>query len=56
MNLQKAESNAALAAFVDFYLSDAGLSQVPEVGYVPLPEAEIAKTRESWTQRRSGSA
>ena len=56
VNLKKAESNEQLAAFVDFYLSDAGLAQVPEVGYVSLPGEDIAKTREAWTERKAGAA
>ena len=32
------------------------LAQVPEVGYVSLPESEITETREAWTARRTGAS
>ena len=56
VNRAKAESNQQLADFVDFYLSDDGLAQVPEVGYVALPDDEISETRQAWTDRRPGAA
>jgi phosphate transport system substrate-binding protein len=34
-----------VAQFVQFYLSDAGVAVVPEVGYVPLDEAALAEQR-----------
>ncbi|HYP24313.1 MAG TPA: phosphate ABC transporter substrate-binding protein PstS family protein, partial [Actinomycetota bacterium] len=34
----KAEKNPALAAYVDYYLSEDGLASVAEAGYVDLPE------------------
>jgi phosphate transport system substrate-binding protein len=40
--------NAALAPFVDFYLSDEGISSVTEEGYVALPEDQLADTRSVW--------
>jgi phosphate transport system substrate-binding protein len=45
---ESAASNAALKAFVDFYLSDDGLASVPEVGYVSLPADRIDATRSAW--------
>jgi len=50
-NIDKAESNAALAPWVDFYLSDAGIANVVEVGYVALPPADLAATRDAWANR-----
>jgi phosphate transport system substrate-binding protein len=45
----KAAANPALAAFIDSYLSDTGLSEaVIEVGYVPLPQDRVAATRGAW--------
>ena len=41
----------ALTAWVDFYLSDAGIANVADVGYIPLPEAELAATRAAWENR-----
>ncbi len=39
----------AVVAFVDYFLSDAGLAAVGEAGYVAIPNAEIAETRDAWT-------
>ncbi|HYN63388.1 MAG TPA: substrate-binding domain-containing protein, partial [Candidatus Limnocylindrales bacterium] len=40
--------NAALAPFVDFYLSDEGISSVTEEGYVALPDDQLTATRSAW--------
>jgi phosphate transport system substrate-binding protein len=49
VNTAKAAENAALAAFVDFYLSDDGiLTSVQEAGYVDLPQDKIDETRAAW--------
>ncbi|HSK93599.1 MAG TPA: substrate-binding domain-containing protein [Candidatus Angelobacter sp.] len=48
VSLDRAERNAALRAFIDFYLSDAGLDAAEEVGYVRLTEAQAAETRAAW--------
>jgi phosphate transport system substrate-binding protein len=49
VNTAKAAENAALAAFVDFYLSDDGiLTSVQEAGYVDLPQDKIDETRSAW--------
>jgi phosphate transport system substrate-binding protein len=42
------EENPALGPFVDFYLSDEGISSVTEEGYVALPEDQLADTRSAW--------
>lgn len=55
VNAAKAESNDALAAFVDFYLSDEGLASVSEVGYVDQPADDIADTRDAWKRRVTGT-
>jgi phosphate transport system substrate-binding protein len=45
----KAAENEALAAYVDFYVSDDALAGlVGEVGYVSLPADRIAATRSAW--------
>jgi phosphate transport system substrate-binding protein len=45
----KAAENAALAAYVDFYVSDDALGAlVGEVGYVSLPADRIGATRGAW--------
>jgi phosphate transport system substrate-binding protein len=47
-NNQKAADNPAVSAWVDFYLSDAGIANVTDVGYVALPAAELQATRDAW--------
>jgi phosphate transport system substrate-binding protein len=51
VNKAKAESNPALAAFVDYYLSDDGISNVSEVGYVSLADADVQTLRSTWDAR-----
>lgn len=51
VNNAKVDSNAALAPFVDFYLSDAGISSVTEEGYVALPDDQLQATRDAWTNQ-----
>ena len=48
VNTAKASSNEALAAFVDFYLSEQGLASVSEVGYVNLPQEVVAESQDKW--------
>ena len=48
VNTANAESNPAVASFVDLYLSDEGLAQVTEAGYVALPDDRIQATRDAW--------
>jgi phosphate transport system substrate-binding protein len=48
VNLGRAAENEALRAFVDFYVSDAGLGSAPEVGYVELTAEQAAATRDAW--------
>ncbi len=47
-NLGKAAENPAIGGFVDFYLSDTGIANVGDVGYVPLPAGELDATRLAW--------
>jgi phosphate transport system substrate-binding protein len=57
VNAAKAESNAAVAEYVDFYLSDEGMGvAVEESGYVALPDDEIEATRARWDGRETGTA
>ncbi|MEQ8716621.1 MAG: substrate-binding domain-containing protein, partial [Acidimicrobiales bacterium] len=52
VNAAKAAENPAVEAYVDFYMSDAGLSTaVAEVGYVPLAPDAAAVTRAAWDGR-----
>ncbi len=50
-----ADENPALAAFVDFYLSDEGRASVSEVGYVDIPDEDWQATVERWESRTTGS-
>ena len=50
VNNAKADENAALAPFVDYYLGD-GYSNVSGVGYVALPEDQLAETVAAWEGR-----
>ncbi|MDX2381108.1 MAG: substrate-binding domain-containing protein [Acidimicrobiia bacterium] len=51
VNTGKAAENSALASYVDLYLSDAGLAQVADAGYVDLPADRIAASRAAWAGR-----
>jgi phosphate transport system substrate-binding protein len=59
VNAKKAQSNAAVADFVDFYLSDAGLAVIGvgggKVPFVRLTDSDLEETRAAWTGRRLGS-
>lgn len=50
-NLANVAEKPALEAFVDFYLSDEGIAEVSEAGYVQLAEADLAATRAAWDGR-----
>jgi phosphate transport system substrate-binding protein len=49
------EENAALAEYVDFYLSDAGIAAVPEVGYVDLSAEDLEAARGVWEAKTVGT-
>jgi phosphate transport system substrate-binding protein len=52
VNAAKSEANAAVAAYVDFYLSDGLISEVlEEVPYVPLADDVLDETRTIWANR-----
>lgn len=55
VNAEEAESNDALAAFVDYYLSDEGLQAVSDTGYVDHTEEVIEETRQAWEDRTTGT-
>lgn len=50
-NTAKAAENAALEAWVDFYLSEEGIAFVESQGYVTLPDEELNATRQAWQNR-----
>lgn len=54
VNLERAEANPAIPAFVDFYLSD-GMEAVTDVGYVALEDEEVQETVNAWEARQTGT-
>lgn len=55
VNKDKAAENEALAAYVDFYLSEAGIASVGETGYVNLADDALEETRTRWKDRTVGA-
>jgi phosphate transport system substrate-binding protein len=55
VNAAAAEDNPAVAAYVDYYLSDEGISSVDAVGYVPLTDEDLEATRAVWEERETGT-
>jgi phosphate transport system substrate-binding protein len=52
VNKAKAAENAAISAYVDFYLAEGTIARVLEaVPYVNLPAEELAATRAAWEAR-----
>jgi phosphate transport system substrate-binding protein len=51
VNADEAAARPELAAFVDYYLSDAGMAAVTEADYVALDDAALAETRAAWDGR-----
>lgn len=55
VNNAKAQENAALRTFVDFYVGDTGLvTSVEQVKYVPLPDDRLEATRSAWEEAKAG--
>ena len=54
VNLQQAEANPAIPAFVDFYLGE-GIQAVTDVGYVALEEDELQESIDAWEARETGT-
>jgi phosphate transport system substrate-binding protein len=48
VNTAKVAENPALKAFVDYYVSDEGITAVDQAGYVDLPADRIAATQSTW--------
>jgi phosphate transport system substrate-binding protein len=48
VNTDKEAANPAITAFVDYYLSDAGIAAVTEADYIALGADELAATRATW--------
>jgi phosphate transport system substrate-binding protein len=51
VNTDKEATNPAITAFVDYYLSDAGIAAVTEADYVALDAEALAATRSTWDSR-----
>jgi phosphate transport system substrate-binding protein len=51
VNAAEAEARPELAAFVDYYLSDAGIAAVTEADYVALDADALEETRAVWEGR-----
>jgi phosphate transport system substrate-binding protein len=56
VNTDKLASNPALAPFVDYYVSDEGISAVTDVQYIALPSDELESTRTTWQGTEAGSS
>ena len=52
VNKGRAEENPAVAQYVDFYLSEAGLANIDQAGYIRL--ADYGPVIETWTSRTTG--
>ena len=55
VNAATAEENEAVASYVDYYLSDAGIAAVTDVGYVALTAEDLEATRATWEARETGT-
>ena len=51
VNTGRAADNPALAAFVDYDLSDTGIAAVEEADYIALEPDALAATRSAWEAR-----
>ena len=51
VNKAKAAENPAVVAYVDLYLSEAGVEQVSAAGYVALGADKIQASRDAWSSR-----
>ena len=52
VNKGRAEANPAVAQYVDFYLSEAGLANIDQAGYIRL--ADYGQVTDTWTSRTTG--
>ena len=55
VNAAQVDENPAVAAYVDYYLADAGIAAVSDVGYVSLTEEDLAATRAVWESKETGT-
>ncbi len=54
INIDSAANDPSIAGFVDYMMSEDGLTAVTEVGYVALPDADGADVLEAWETRTPG--
>lgn len=54
-NTAKLDEKPELVEFVDYYLSDEGITSATDVGYVGLPDDELEATRAAFESRETGS-
>lgn len=52
VNVANAAANEALAAYVDYYVSEIGFIAAGEAGFVELPEADRAASQSAWAGAR----
>ncbi len=55
VNAAKEKSNPAIGKFVDFYLSEPGISSVTDVKYVALASSDLEATKSVWSARTVGT-
>ena len=55
VNESELESNPAVEAYVDFYLSEEGLAAISDTGYIDQPEEELQVTLDRWEQKETGT-
>ena len=56
VNTDKLATNPALAPFVDYYLSDAGIAAVTDADYVAIPQERLDASRQTWSDASAGGA
>jgi phosphate transport system substrate-binding protein len=54
VNVANAQSNPAVASFVDLYLSDDGIASVADAGYVNEGADDLAAARDAWASAIGG--
>jgi phosphate transport system substrate-binding protein len=55
VNSEKLQDSEALEQYVDFYLTDAGITAVSDEGYVDLADEDLEATRDVWEKKETGS-
>jgi phosphate transport system substrate-binding protein len=56
VNTDKIATNAALAPFVDFYLSDEGIASVTDADYIAIPQERLDASRQAWESASPGTS